>query len=84
MWDVRTGECVRDLLTDLSGVWQVKFNDRKCVAAVQRDSLTYIEVLDFGASRDGVPEDQLGRRIVVNRWGQEVSDADEDYDLSDA
>ncbi|KAE8409459.1 WD40-repeat-containing domain protein [Aspergillus pseudonomiae] len=84
MWDVRTGECVRDLLTDLSGVWQVKFNDRKCVAAVQRDSLTYIEVLDFGASRDAVPEDQLGRRIVVNRWGQEVSDADEDYDLSDA
>ncbi|KAF7594338.1 SCF ubiquitin ligase complex subunit cdc4 [Aspergillus hancockii] len=84
MWDVRTGECVRDLLTDLSGVWQVKFNDRRCVAAVQRDSLTYIEVLDFGASRDGIPEDQLGRRIVVNRWGQEVSESDEDYDLSDA
>jgi hypothetical protein len=34
--DVRNGECVRDLLTDLSGVWQVKFNDRRCVAAVQR------------------------------------------------
>ncbi|KAL4892688.1 WD40-repeat-containing domain protein [Aspergillus ambiguus] len=84
MWDVRTGECVRDLLTDLSGVWQVKFNDRRCVAAVQRDSMTYIEVLDFGASRDGVPEDQLGRRIIVNRLGHEVSDADEDYDLSDA
>ncbi|PWY88406.1 cell division control protein Cdc4 [Aspergillus heteromorphus CBS 117.55] len=84
MWDVRTGECVRDLLTDLSGVWQVKFNDRRCVAAVQRDSLTYIEVLDFGASRDGVPSEQLGRRVVVNRWGQEVSDTDEDYDLSDA
>ncbi|GES61106.1 cell division control protein Cdc4 [Aspergillus terreus] len=83
MWDVRTGECVRDLLTDLSGVWQVKFNDRRCVAAVQRDSMTYIEVLDFGASRDGVPEDQLGRRIIVNREGREVSDADEDYDLSD-
>ncbi|PYH94717.1 WD40 repeat-like protein [Aspergillus ellipticus CBS 707.79] len=84
MWDVRTGECVRDLLTDLSGVWQVKFNDRRCVAAVQRDSLTYIEVLDFGASRDGVPSEQLGRRVVVNRWGQEVSDTDEEYDLSDA
>ncbi|KKK20092.1 hypothetical protein ARAM_000805 [Aspergillus rambellii] len=83
MWDVRTGECVRDLLTNLGGVWQVKFNDRRCVAAVQRDGLTYIEVLDFGASRDGVPNDQLGRRIVVNRWGQEVSDTDEDYDLSD-
>jgi F-box and WD-40 domain protein CDC4 len=72
MWDVRTGECVRDLLTDLSGVWQVKFNDRRCVAAVQRDSLTYIEVLDFGASRDGVPENKLAKRIVVNRRGQEV------------
>ncbi|OJJ49138.1 hypothetical protein ASPZODRAFT_61229 [Penicilliopsis zonata CBS 506.65] len=85
MWDVRNGECVRDLLTDLSGVWQVKFNDRRCVAAVQRDSLTYIEVLDFGASRDGVPSTQLGKRIVVNERGQETSDdADEDYDVSDA
>lgn len=44
MWDVRTGECVRDLLTDLRGVWQVKFDGRRCVGAVQRDNLTYIEV----------------------------------------
>jgi F-box and WD-40 domain protein CDC4 len=44
MWDVRTGECVQDLLSDLSGVWQVKFDERRCVAAVQRDSLTYVEV----------------------------------------
>ena len=44
MWDVATGELVKDLLTDLSGVWQVKFNERRCVAAVQRNNLTYIEV----------------------------------------
>jgi F-box and WD-40 domain protein CDC4 len=44
MWNIRTGDCVKDLLTDLSGVWQVKFNERRCVAAVQRDSMTYIEV----------------------------------------
>ena len=44
MWDVRTGECMQDLLSDLSGVWQVKFDERRCVAAVQRDSLTYVEV----------------------------------------
>lgn len=44
MWNVKTGECVRDLLTDLSGVWQVRFDERRCVAAVQRNSLTYIEV----------------------------------------
>ena len=44
MWNVQTGEFVRDLLTDLSGVWQVKFDERRCVAAVQRGGLTYIEV----------------------------------------
>lgn len=44
MWDIQSGECVQDLLTDLSGVWQVKFDGRRCVAAVQRDSLTYVEV----------------------------------------
>ncbi|KAJ5934990.1 hypothetical protein N7466_004537 [Penicillium verhagenii] len=84
MWDVSNGNCIRDLLTDLSGVWQVRFNDRRCVAAVQRDSLTYIEVLDFGAARDGVPESRLGQRIAVNRRGHEVttgsieSDSDSD------
>jgi F-box and WD-40 domain protein CDC4 len=45
LWNVRTGECMKDLLTDLSGVWQVRFNDRRCVAAVQRDGITYIEVI---------------------------------------
>jgi F-box and WD-40 domain protein CDC4 len=44
MWNVKTGEFVKDLLTDLSGVWQVKFNERRCVAAVQRNNMTYIEV----------------------------------------
>lgn len=44
MWDVKDGKFVRDLLTDLSGVWQVKFDGRRCVAAVQRNNLTYIEV----------------------------------------
>jgi F-box and WD-40 domain protein CDC4 len=80
MWDVSTGACVRDLLTDLSGVWQVKFNDRRCVAAVQRDSLTYIEVLDFGAARDGVPENKLGKRVAVNRRGREISSGNVDTD----
>ncbi|KAK4625526.1 Cell division control protein 4 [Fulvia fulva] len=74
MWNVKNGECVRDLLTDLSGVWQVRFDERRCVAAVQRDSLTYIEVLDFGAARDGVPSDELGRRTVVDCRGREIED----------
>ena len=44
MWNIKTGGFVRDLLTDLSGVWQVKFDEQRCVAAVQRSGLTYIEV----------------------------------------
>ncbi|KAF2261590.1 WD40 repeat-like protein [Lojkania enalia] len=77
MWNVKTGDFVKDLLTDLSGVWQVKFNERRCVAAVQRNNKTYIEVLDFGASRDGIPPDQRGRRIVVNQKGHETEDIEE-------
>ncbi|CAK4034047.1 Cell division control 4 [Lecanosticta acicola] len=76
MWDVRNGNCVRDLLTDLSGVWQVRFDERRCVAAVQRNNLTYIEVLDFGAARDGVPESKRGRRVVVDIRGKEIEDVD--------
>ncbi|PNS16636.1 hypothetical protein CAC42_4600 [Sphaceloma murrayae] len=74
MWNIETGECTRDLLTDLSGVWQVRFDQRRCVAAVQRNNLTYIEVLDFGASRDGVPAADRGRRIVVDSRGREIQD----------
>ncbi|KAH6633370.1 WD40-repeat-containing domain protein [Boeremia exigua] len=83
MWNVKTGEFVQDLLTDLSGVWQVKFNERRCVAAVQRNSLTYIEVLDFGATRDGIPLNERGRRIVVNNRGHEIEDTP-DADMIDA
>lgn len=35
------------------------------------------QVLDFGASRDGVPPDQRGRRIVVNSKGHETEDVEE-------
>lgn len=44
MWDINTGEHLRELLSDLTGVWQVQFDERRCVAAVQRNQLTYIEV----------------------------------------
>ncbi|CAK7212758.1 SCF ubiquitin ligase complex subunit cdc4 [Sporothrix eucalyptigena] len=66
MWDIQTGECIQDLLSDLSGVWQVKFDARRCVAAVQRDNLTYIEILDFGAVRDNAQAYPLGVRTLLN------------------
>ncbi|OQV03310.1 WD domain-containing protein [Cladophialophora immunda] len=79
LWNIKTGECVKDLLSDLSGVWQVKFNERRCVAAVQRDGLTFIEVLDYGAARDGIPDYNLGRRIVVDADGMEANHDDNAY-----
>ncbi|KAI7571649.1 WD40 repeat-like protein [Hortaea werneckii] len=77
MWNVKNGECVRNLLTDLSGVWQVRFDERRCVAAVQRNNLTYIEVLDFGAPRDGIPSRKRGRRTVVDIHGRETPDVED-------
>ncbi|KAF9578910.1 SCF ubiquitin ligase complex subunit cdc4, partial [Lunasporangiospora selenospora] len=50
----KTGKFVRNLLTGLGSVWQVKFDERRCVAAVQRNGVnggngaTYFEVLDYG------------------------------------
>ncbi|KAI7164410.1 hypothetical protein KC316_g12835 [Hortaea werneckii] len=54
MWNAKDGKFVCDLLTDLSGVWQVRFDERRCVAALQRNDVTYIKVLDFGALRDWI------------------------------
>ena len=34
------------------------------------------QVLDFGASRDGVPRNQLGRRVVVDTKGRETTEVD--------
>ena len=64
MWDVRTGEFVRDLLYGLSGVWQIKFDERRCVAAVQRSGVTWIDVLTFG-DEDGKMMRAGGGRIIV-------------------
>jgi F-box and WD-40 domain protein CDC4 len=63
LWDLRQGRFVRDLLTNLSGVWQVRFDRRRCVAAVQRENTTWLEVLDFGCS----PDDQKKRRRSRHR-----------------
>ncbi|RMY60043.1 hypothetical protein D0863_11732 [Hortaea werneckii] len=66
MWNAKDGKFVCDLLTDLSGVWQVRFDERRCVAALQRNDVTYIEVLDFGASRDWISATTPSQRIVVD------------------
>jgi F-box and WD-40 domain protein CDC4 len=64
MWDVQTGEFTRDLLSGLSGVWQIKFDERRCVAAVQRGGITWIDVLTFG-EEDGRVARGGGVRVII-------------------
>jgi len=57
MWNVRDGTVVRDLLTGITGVWQVVFEGRWCVAASNRNDTTVLDVWDFGMEND---EDWVG------------------------
>ncbi|ODV90150.1 hypothetical protein CANCADRAFT_31196 [Tortispora caseinolytica NRRL Y-17796] len=52
VWDVNTGEFIRDITTGLHGVWQVRFNSKLCVAAVQRDRSMFIEIFDFSRRQE--------------------------------
>ncbi|TFK72761.1 YVTN repeat-like/Quino protein amine dehydrogenase [Pluteus cervinus] len=57
MWNIRDGTVVRDLLTGISGVWQVVFEGRWCVAASNLSGVTVLDVWDFGKEED---EDWIG------------------------
>jgi F-box and WD-40 domain protein CDC4 len=63
MWNVHDGLVVRDLLTGITGVWQVVFEGRWCVAASNRNDTTVLDVWDFGNEGDEErvdDEDELG------------------------
>lgn len=69
LWNIETGQFVRDLLADITGgIWQVRFDVNRCVAAVQRTrgetEETFIEILDFSVppSRESFND---GRKIDV-------------------
>ncbi|EPY53172.1 F-box/WD repeat protein Pop2 [Schizosaccharomyces cryophilus OY26] len=47
LWDIKTGKLLKFLLTDVSGIWQVHYDDNRCVAAVQRENQAYLEVVNF-------------------------------------
>lgn len=52
LWNIQTGEFVRNLLPDITGgIWQVRLDQDRCVAAIQRKQNgleeTFIEILDF-------------------------------------
>jgi len=85
MWDTQTGEFVRDLLANLTGVWQVAFNQRYCVAAVQRNGSSEFELLDFGA----VDQDEIKPVLEEEEPTQPFQNPspsanDDDVDMSDS
>lgn len=48
LWDTKSGELVRDLAHDVDGaVWQVAMDYKRCLAAVQRRDVTYLELTEF-------------------------------------
>jgi F-box and WD-40 domain protein CDC4 len=36
MWDVKTGQLIKDLITGVTGIWRTAFDKKRCVAAVNR------------------------------------------------
>lgn len=77
MWNVRDGSVVRDLLTGITGVWQVVFEGRWCVAASNRNDATVLDVWDFGNEED---EDWVGEPTGGIYDEDEFSEDDDDED----
>ncbi len=75
MWNVRDGSVVRDLLTGITGVWQVVFEGRWCVAASNRNDATVLDVWDFGEDEDedwfGEPPNGLYDEDIFSESGDE-------------
>jgi WD domain, G-beta repeat len=80
MWDVRDGTVVREFLSNISGVWQVVFEGRWCVAASHRSDVTMLDVWDFGY---GEPEDDWIGEAVGGIYDEDMTD-DEDEEIEQA
>ncbi|KAG6336923.1 hypothetical protein ID866_2161 [Astraeus odoratus] len=80
MWNIREGTVVRDLLTGVSGVWQVVFEGRCCVAASNRNNVTMLDVWDFGLEED---DDWIGEPPggVYDNDTEEEDEVDEQADI---
>lgn len=79
MWNVRDGTVVRDLLTGITGVWQVVFEGRWCVAASNRNGNTVLDVWDFGNDND---EDWVGEP-PGGIYDEDTEDEEEEEDQAD-
>ncbi|TFK30237.1 ubiquitin-protein ligase [Coprinopsis marcescibilis] len=77
MWNIRDGTVVRDLLTGITGVWQVVFEGRWCVAASNQNDTTKIDIWDFGNEED---DDWIGEPPNGQYDDGDYIDEDDDDD----
>ncbi|KAF7325380.1 WD40 repeat-like protein [Mycena venus] len=81
MWNLRDGSVARDLLTGITGVWQVVFDQRWCAAASNQTRggavETVIDVWDFTEDADWVV---VGEPPETGNASSENEDKDEDED----
>ncbi len=75
LWNVRDGTLIRDLLTEISGVWQVAFEGRWCVAAIDRSSTLMLDVWDFATEPDNGTPSELQEDDTVS-----VADSEDEDD----
>lgn len=84
MWDTRDGTFTRDLLTGITGVWQVVFDRRFCVAASNRQDSTYLEVWDFaGHSANSLDDEDDLAGDVGDDTNSETSDPYDELRLAE-
>jgi F-box and WD-40 domain protein CDC4 len=79
MWNVRDGSVVRDLLTGITGVWQVVFEGRWCVAASNRNETTVLDVWNFGKEDD----DEWVGEPAGGIYDEDSEDEDDDQEQAD-
>jgi F-box and WD-40 domain protein CDC4 len=80
MWDIREGTVVRDLLTSITGVWQVVFEGQWCVAASNTGEATMLDVWDFGLEQDDEWIGEPPTGIYDDDWFS--SDGDDDHEAN--
>ena len=51
LYNIQTGEFIRDLVTGITNVWRVKITDRHIIVALSRNQKSEILALDFYVSR---------------------------------
>lgn len=73
------GRYTRDVVTDVSGVWRVRMDDRRLVTAVQKgpENRTWFEVLDFTVEHD---DDVVTVVIPDESFDRDDDDDDNDDD----